>query len=330
MIVGLLNLYGAPAIQQLVLRALENSGLLAATDVLYYAHVAVPHARSAKVQEERDLFRFAKQYTTAHVWSFNVKDFSKGTPAELDWCAYELFFLVENWHQAVAALNAGYDSYGVNLHSAPEPYYEAYCFWMSGSGMNASTLQQPYCAFQSFTNHYSQRFPPELYHDCDWSQTAPFSSRRLQQRLLQLPEAQRVLGTLFLLLFYNKNHYEPIAYHQPIRPYVILDGPEVGALIVGAPGLGRIDCVLREAPNTLSEYWPSLGWAADFNTCQQVGKAQADLIYTTSERVEQWIPHLAGQGVLVFRGSYHGRLPSQRVGEFTLVARELQPLLFNS
>jgi hypothetical protein len=327
MILGLLNLYGAPAIQQLVLRTLTDSGLLAATDMLYYAHTSVPHPRSARVQEERDMFRFAKQYPEAYIWSLNVKDFSKGTPTEIDWCTYELYFLIENWRQALAVLDAGYESYGINLHSAPEPHYAGYCFWMRGTSMDKPSLTRPYCAFQSFTNHYNKRFPASEYRDCDWEQTAPLSSRRLQERLLQLPEDQRSLGTLMLLLFHSKNHYEPVAFHQSTRPYTILDGPEVGALAVGAPGVGRINLVLRgDAPHPLLTYWPYLAWVGDFNACEQVDFAQADLIYTVPERVEQWLPYLAGQGIVITRGPYGGRYPSQVVGEFTLVACEASAL----
>ena len=320
MIVGLLNLYGTPALQQLVIQALTTSGLIAATDILYYSHVPITHPRSARVNEERDLFRCAKQYTGAYVWSFNVKDFGKGTPSDLDWCAYELYFLVEHWRRAITTLESGYDSYGVNLHSVPEPHYEGYCFWMKGSSMNGEALTHPYCAFQSFTNHYSQRFPASEYQDCDWSQSAPLSSRRLQERLFQLPEEQRSLATLMLLLVYSKNHFEPIAYHTPIRPSIIIDGSEIGALAAGAPGIGRIDCVLNKDTTPLISHWSSLGWRTDFNACEQIDHRQVDIIYTTSDRVEQWIPHLAGQGVIVIRGRYYGRFPSSIVGDFTLVA----------
>ena len=329
MIIGLLNLYGSPAIQQLVLQELTSSGLLTATDALYYAHVPAPHPKSARVSEELALFQCAKQYPDAYVWSVNVKDFSKGTSSDIDWCTYELYFLVRNWRRAVATLEAGYDSYGVNLHSAPEPHYTGYCFWMKGSSMSLLTLPQPYCAFHSFTNHYSSRFVPEEYQDCDWEQPAPLSSRRLQQALFRLPPEQQSLGTLMLLLFYHKHHFEPIAYHKATRPHVIIDVPDVGSLITGATGLGRIDYISIDTSVTqaIIGWWTASGWTSDFNVCEELVHGTADIIYTSSERVEYWLPVLAGQGVIVVQGTWRGQLPCTTIGEYTIIAREASALL---
>jgi hypothetical protein len=322
MIVGLLNLYGPPALQQLVVSALTQSGLLHATDTLYYSGVVPPHPHSARVTEESQLFSCAKQYPEAEVWSFNVKEFSKGTPSDLDWCAYEVFFLITHWRQAIQTLRAGYQSYGVNLHSVPEPHYEGYCFWMTGAALGAAKLTQPYCAYHSFTNHYSSPYPASEYGDCDWDQSAPLSSRRLQERLGQLPSEQRDLASLLLLLVHAKHHYEFIPYHRSPRPHLVIDTDDRGALALGAPGIGRLDCTVP----ALVEPWLALGWRADFNLCEQVAGHSLDVVYTSRERVAQWLPLLAGQGVIVVRGVWSGDLPSQLVGQYTLIAREVEAL----
>ena len=320
MIIGLLHLHGSPALQELVKNTFTRSGLLAATDRIYYSGVALPHPTSARVQNESALYACAQQYPHAYVWSFNTKEFNRGTAADLDWCAYELFFLIEHWQRALLTLEAGYDAYGVNLHTVPEPHFAAYCFWMTGEAMKRSTLLHPYCAYQSFTNHYSHRYPTTEYSDCDWEQAAPLSSRSLQRKVLQLPPTSLPLASLLLLLFQAKNHYHPVPGHPTLRPKIIIDaGNDPGVLAVAAPGIGRVEVVTRPETEHLVTFYPSLGWNTELTTWQS-SSGPADLIYTVPERVSSWLPQLAGMGVLVVAGLVTSSYPYQHIGNYTLIA----------
>jgi hypothetical protein len=319
MIVGLLNLQGSVQMQAFVQQTLVDSGLLGATDVLYYSRARAPHPNATLVKEDKDLFMMAKKTPNAFVWSLNTLNFTNSNRLSLgDWLQYELFFIVTQWRMAVQKLEMGYDSYGVNLYHSPEPHYEAYCFWMKSDAMNRQRLTHPYCAFQSFTNHYLDRFPSTVYLDFDAQQPAPLSDRRLQERLAVLTD-DTAFGVLATLLVQSKCYFDAQPSMRAERPYVINDVADQRSLAFIAPGLGRIDALYKSDMDGLLTRYRGLGWSCNLNLTEQLDHRKADIIYTTLDRVEQWLPKLSHTGTLLVKGMYQGRLVSKAIGEYTLI-----------
>ena len=321
MIIGLLNLQGDLVLQNFVQRRLQESGLLSTTDTLYYSHSGVSHHNAVRVRDDKDLYLKAKFTPDAMVWSLSTEHFKDTQRQSLaDWLQYELFFIVDQWQLAVQKLQAGYEGYGVNLYLTPEPHYEAYCFWMQTAAMSLPKMTRPYVAFQSFTNHYIDPFPASEYLDFDSGQPAPFANRRLQERLALVFSscpAQINFGTLAVLLMQAKCYFDAQPSMRSERPYVLSDVNDQTTLAFAVITLGRVD-IMGEA---LRSSYQSLGWVRNVNFVQELDLRKADIIYTAAERISQWLPKLSYNGVIVIRGVYRGKLPSQQIGEFTLVAQ---------
>lgn len=315
--IGLLNLQADDDSYKTIYTHLQRSGLLQATDRIYYSRRAIVHPRAIQVNSDAELYTQAKQVPNALVWSLNTSQFRPGNTAFNDWLLYQLFFLVDHWRTAVDRLQNGYDAYGVNLHSAPEPHFEGYCFWMTATAMQKPHITNAYCAFQSFTNHHLQPFPASNYADADLNDTAPFSCQRLRARLQTLGLGESS-GQLISLLCYTRDHFDPHPSRVSQRPYIISDVNDANTLALLACGHGRLDVI--DASPELIAAWRSLGWKGDFNSTLTV-QQPADLIYTTPVNVERWLSVLTDRGVMLVEGEYTGQLPKQSCGRFTIIAR---------
>lgn len=325
MIVGLLSLQGSPQVQSLITTALQASGLLSSTNVLYYSRIPIPHHNAFQVKSDLELFYKAKTTPNAFVWSLSTANFTNPRETVLDWLRYELFFLVEQWKVAVAKLEQGYDSFGVNLYLSPEPHYEAYCFWMRSEAMNLPRLANPYCAFQSFTNHYLEPFPLSHYQDYDIEQPAPFTDQRLQERLSSLcgvdPD-QLSFASLATLLVQSKCYFDPQPTMKSERPYIVNDIADPVSLAFLLPGMGRMDVLHNSLSDAMLAKYKELGWRSNLNFTLQLDQRKADIVYTSLERAEAWIPKLGGGGVIVVKGEYQGKYASLKVGEYSLVGEK--------
>jgi len=323
---GLLSLTGSPATIKLVTTRLQASGLLAATQTLYYSRTAVPHPNSTRLPEDKDLYLRAKQApSNTLVWALNTTHYNTSTPAGQDWLEYQLFFLIDKWRQALSRLNEGYESYGVNLHSAPELHFEGHCFWLTSAAMNAPTLTRPFCAFQSFCNHHRQRFPATEYKDANFEQSAPFSSRRLVERLARYAPEAPTFATLCALLVYAKDYFDASPSRNAERPRILTDLTDPALLATLACSIGRLDVIMPRAKAT-----SLLAKASEYNllsSCNVSCEAEldpVDLLFTTAAAVEHWLPLLATNGIIIVSGRHTGKkasLVTQVSGDYTLLAR---------
>lgn len=309
MILGLLNIAFGGDTQHRVQHALQQSGLLAATDKIYYSRAAVTHRHVVPALSDTDLFTKAVRSEAEYVWSLDTTKLSAVSPDVFqDWLAYQLFFLVEHWPRARARLEEGYDAYGVNLRLAPEPHYEGYCFWMRRSAMAAPVLSKPYCAFQSTVNHHLDRFPHSAYADCDWAYPAPLTATAVRQRVTSLLAEYPLFTMLVVQLVSARLYFDGQASRHHERPHLFTDltTPDAGAL--AALAVGRLDVrgdyvgeAGRPVHATLPFTHPNL------HVTEEVAPGRwADVIYTTPALAAGRLPLLRQSGVLIVNGKWAG------------------------
>lgn len=307
MILGLLNVAFGGDTQRRIQHALQQSGLLEATDRIYYSRAPVAHRHVIPALSDGDLFTKAIRSDAEYVWSLDTTKLAAVSPDVFqDWLSYQLFFLVEHWARARARLEEGYDAYGVNLRYAPEPHYEGYCFWMRRSAMAAPSLSKPFCAFQSMVNHHLDRFPRVHYEDCDWGHAAPFSASAVRQRVAPLLAQHPFFTMLVLRLVSARLHFDsqPSRHSERPRLFTDLATTEAGALAV--LGVGRLDVRGVYDKQSFLPFHATLPFRhPNLNVAVEVEPGRwADVIYTTPERAGERATLLRQSGVMIVNGPW--------------------------
>ena len=311
--IGFLFLNGNSVVNNIVKQKLNESGMLSHTKRIYATKVNVRHNNVQIVDDNvRNIDSIIEKYPNEIIWYFRT--YPSSNTLYIPFVEYQCFFLLDNWKDALAAPESGYDAYGVNLRKSPYIHFENNCYWSRGN-----TWKKPYCAFHLFQNHFLTEIYPEMYVNYDKERQAPYSSLQLQSDLTYLVDVDKELLVLAPVIVFNKDIFDHQPHIQSERPYIVSDIVSKDIFTFMLCKKGRLDLVTSENTDSIVEYYKSLGWNVNFNVSNDTEDKKIDICYTTVENIDKLINKLSINGIIIVKGKYSGELPSKDLDSYTLI-----------